>query len=112
MAFVNGVLTQNFGEIQNSIFLVELFLKEAFVYIGHIVYIFFTREIYVYKCKQPERGQFNHYLMLNKSLKYFVASVHNQKIPRINFQTKVTNVPWTFSNGLPQGTLFKQAPLS
>ena len=47
--------------------------------------------------------------MLNKSLKYFVASVHNQKIPRINFQTKVTNVPWTFSNGLPQGTLFKQA---
>ena len=72
--------------------------------------IFFTREIYVYKCRQ--RGQFNHYLMLNKSLKYFVAFVHNQKITRINFQTKVTNVPWIFSNGLPQGTLFKQAPLS
>ena len=28
------VLMQNFGEIQNSIFLVELFLKEAFVFIG------------------------------------------------------------------------------
>ena len=29
-----------------------------------------------------------------------MASVDTQKTPRINFQTKVTNVPWTFFYGL------------
>ena len=42
-----------------------------------------------------------------------MASVDTQKTPRINFQTKVTNVPWTFFYGLPQQTLFNPStPMS
>ena len=42
-----------------------------------------------------------------------MASEDNQKTLRINFQTKVANVPWTFFYGLPQGTLFNPAtPMS